>query len=339
MPIENSNSGIQGDVYLPPVEEIAPAIDGTGGCHDHTFAVACSYARYCEGDFDAFVGRMQEWNETCEPPWSETELDHKIHDAWAEVYGDIKTTKIDTLPRAKKGKPSVRAINKLAKGAQGKYQQFLDTIADQIASGKLQPIPPLEEIIDRMYPGNPLLCRAAVYQAWARTGQREDIRGVEKEFEWLVPSPMSKVTGYTKEGKPGSHRCRDNAGPRIYIPLDFDLSEINGLGVSIEKWKGKGISIWDVQVAIIAHLANEGDPRQGPFMIVNTGGKSLHSWYQISETFPEAMALDFLSRAISLGADKRAELPEQLFRFPGGTRKSEQGQPQTILFYDPKKLL
>jgi hypothetical protein len=332
MPIENINSGIKADVYLPPVEEIAPAIDGTGGCHDHTFEVACNRARDCFGDFDLFVQWMQEWNETCEPPWSETELDHKIHDGWAEVYGDIKTTKVDTLPRAKKGKPSVRQINKLAKGAQGKYQQFLEAIAG--------PIPPLEEIIDQMYPGNPLLCRGVGSWGSACTGPREDIRGVEKEMEWLVPSPMSKVTGYAHStDNPKSHRCRENAGPLRYLVLDFDLSEVIGLGQSIEKWKGKGISIWDVQAVIIAHLANEGNPRAWPFMIVNTGGKSLHSWYAIHKNFPESMALDFLSRAVLLGADKHAEQPEQFFRFPGGTRKSDQGQPQSILFYDQKKLL
>jgi hypothetical protein len=332
MPIEKINLGIEGDIYLPPIEEIAPAIDGHGGCHDHTIAVACNRARDSFGDYDAFVGWMQEWNQTCEPPWSEYELNHKIHDAWEMVYGDIKIT-LDTLPRAKKGKPSIRAIDKLARGAQGKYHQLLDAIAGR-------PIPPLEEIIDRMYPGNPLLCRAAASQRWARTDTRESIRGVEKEMEWLVPSPMSKVTGFAHStNNPNSHRCRENAGPRVYLVLDFDLSEINGLGESIAKWKAKGVSIWDVQAVIIAHLANEGNPRQGPFMIVNTGGKSLHSWYVIHAGFPEAMALDFLSRAIPLGADKRAELPEQLFRFPGGTRKSDSNQPQSILLYDEKKLL
>ena len=76
-----------------------------------------------------------------------------------------------------------------------------------------------------------------------------------------------------------------------------------------------------------------------PFLVVHTGGKSLHSWYAIHPGFPHSMALDLLSRAIPLGADKHAEQPEQLFRFPGGTRKSEQNQPQSIIFYDRKKLL
>ena len=327
MQIENINSGIKWDVYLPDVAEIAPAVSGNGG-HDHTFAVACDRAQDCFGDVDTFVQWMNEWNETCKPPWSQYELDHKIHDAWAEVYGEIKT---DTLPRAKKRKPNVQAINRLAKGARGQYQQLLDAVAGR-------PIPPLEKIIDQIYPGNPLLCRATGDERWARTAPRESIRGVEKEIEWVVPSPMSKPMGLNMAGKP-SHRCRDNSGPLVNIVLDFDLSELSGLGESIAKWNAEGISIWDVQAAIIAHLAIEGNPRAWPFMIVNTGGKSLHSWYSIHSGFPRSMALDFLSRAIPLGADKNAERPEQFFRFPGGTRKSDKGQPQTILFYDPAKLV
>jgi hypothetical protein len=330
----NVNAGIEGDFYMPEITEVSPAISHQQG-HNHTFGAACNIARDCGGDFDQFVKWMTDWNETCEPPWSEYELDHKIRDAWAEVYGErVNGEKIkgEPLPRAKKRKLNLRAINKLAKGAYGQYQKFLDDV-------KNLPIPPLENLIDRLYPGNPLICSASQKQWWAHTFPRENLRGIEKEREWIVPSPMSKGTGVTKSGKTGSHRCRDNAGPRIYIIVDFDLSETVGLGESIAQWAEDGISIWDVQVVLITHLATTGNPRAWPFMVVHTGGKSLHCWYQISSLFPESMALEFLSRAIPLGADKRAEQPEQLFRFPGGTRKSDKGQPQTILFYDPAKLV
>ena len=167
--------------------------------------------------------RWQDWNETCEPPWSETELDHKIDSAWAEVYDEQKIVN-DTLPRAKKRKPNIRAINKLAKGARGKYQEFLDTVVDLTTSGKLQPIPPLEEIIDAMYPNNPLLCRAVGRQWWACTGPREDIRGVESQMEWLVPSPMRKTTGFAvSTNNPKSVKCQRETPLRL-CDISFSIS-------------------------------------------------------------------------------------------------------------------
>ena len=320
---------------LPRVCDIEPAISGQGG-DDHTFAVAKQIAR-CTADFELFTAWMTEWNKGCKPPWAANRLAHNILKAWKHVHGQdgingqtFYVPEPDNLLHVKAGRVSFRALDRIAFTAKGAYAELCE-VTSKCA------IPPLEELIDQMYPKNPLLCRAAGSEAWARTEDRESIRGVEKEFEWLVPSPMRKKTGYTREGKPGSHRCRDNAGPRRYIVVEFDFTL--KFQKHLDAWAKEGISGRDVQAALIRHLALEGEPRQWPFLIVDTGGKSLHSWYSIHRRFSEQNALDLLARAIPLGADKRAEQPEQFFRFPGGTRKSEKSQPQTILFYDRKKLL
>jgi hypothetical protein len=119
--------------------------------------------------------------------------------------------------------------------------------------------------------------------------------------------------------------------------IEFDFTKL--FQKHIDAWAAKGISTRDVQAWLVHWLGTTGEPRQWPFMIVDTGGKSLHNWYQINKKFSEQNALDLLSRAIPLGADKRAEQPEQFFRFPGGTRKSERSQPQPVLYYDPAKLV
>jgi hypothetical protein len=149
---------------------------------------------------------------------------------------------------------------------------------------------------------------------------------------------MSKVTGLAPTtGNPNSHRCIGNAGPMKYIVIEFDLdSRFDSIK---PKWEAEGISLRDVQAALIHHLATTGKPKAWPFMIVDSGGKSLHSWFQINANFPKSAALALLARAVPLGADHRANETERFFRFPGGTRKSEKSQPQPVLLYDPSKLV
>ena len=319
-------------IDLPRVIDIEPAIAGSGG-DDHTYAVAQQIAA-CTADFDLFVSWMREWNRRCKPPWDDYWLLHNVRKGWRLVHGDDEfyLPPVDTLPRAKASKVSFKRLDEIAFTAKGKFDELLAFLKP-----RRRRIPTSEAIIDRIYPDNPLICRAAGAEQWARTDTRESFRGVEEEFEWIVPSPMSKVTGYTKEGKAGSHRCRDNAGPRIYVVIEFDFTKI--FAKHIAAWAAAGISTRDVQAMLILWLATTGEPRRWPFMIVDTGGKSLHSWYQISKQFSEQNALDLLTRALPFGADKRAEQPEQFFRFPGGTRKSEKSQPQPVLYYDPKKLV
>lgn len=61
------------------------AVSGAGG-HRQTFKVAIRLVGGFGLDEEAAFGVMSEWNETkCDPPWSERELRHKIHDAHKAV--------------------------------------------------------------------------------------------------------------------------------------------------------------------------------------------------------------------------------------------------------------
>ena len=63
--------------YLAKVD---PAIEGQAGDH-HTFTVVCRVVRGFDlGDAEA-MDVLGEWNHTCEPPWSERELEEKIQNA------------------------------------------------------------------------------------------------------------------------------------------------------------------------------------------------------------------------------------------------------------------
>ena len=60
--------------------KIHGAVSGQGG-HSHTLLVAEHLVRGFELPDGAAMMLLSEWNRTCDPPWSERELRHKIHEA------------------------------------------------------------------------------------------------------------------------------------------------------------------------------------------------------------------------------------------------------------------
>jgi hypothetical protein len=64
------------------------AVSGQGG-HNRTFRVACKlthpFPRGFGLSFDQAWELIKEWNEQCEPPWSDPELAHKLTDAIAKI--------------------------------------------------------------------------------------------------------------------------------------------------------------------------------------------------------------------------------------------------------------
>jgi P4 family phage/plasmid primase-like protien len=62
------------------LEKLPPAVSGEGG-HDRTFNAATILRCGFGLSYDEAWPLLQEWNKTCEPPWTEAELDHKLKDA------------------------------------------------------------------------------------------------------------------------------------------------------------------------------------------------------------------------------------------------------------------
>jgi hypothetical protein len=69
------------------LRRVPPAISGQNGSAV-TFAVACEAAKRGIRDFQDFLTQVDLWNQKCEPPWSEPELQHKFEDAWARVENE-----------------------------------------------------------------------------------------------------------------------------------------------------------------------------------------------------------------------------------------------------------
>jgi hypothetical protein len=168
--------------------------------------------------------------------------------------------------------------------------------------------PHTEDIIDLLFPGNPLLCTGKIINRHP-TRRREKWRGKLAGRQFIVPSPMSSRTGLTREGKV-SQRSLDNTGSRRFLVVELDSGSI------------------DDHAAILRHLREH-----APLALaVHSGGKSLHGWF-FCHGRPEERLRRFMRYAVSLGADLATWQRHQFVRMPGGTR--DNGKRQTVYFLDP----
>jgi len=187
-----------------------------------------------------------------------------------------------------------------------------------------------EEILDALYPGNPLLCFARTVHS-SRTKPREFWRGKASGYSFIVPNPMTKQRG-TKSDGGQSERCLDNTGARKYLPIEFDISESGPWGPYVAEWKSKGIAIGDANVALHWALATAGVPRFPWLLAVHSGNKSVHIWYPC-EGYAEEQVKPFMVRAVRLGADLATWTRCQLVRMPDGMR--ENGNRQRVHYFNP----
>jgi hypothetical protein len=168
-----------------------------------------------------------------------------------------------------------------------------------------------EKIIDRLFPGNPLLCCGRSSSSFD-TKPRDEWRGEFAALQLIVPSPMSAVTGLTKEGKASKHTL-DNTGPRRFLVCEFDTGTP------------------DEQAALLLHLGTF-----APLVCaVHSGRKSLHGWFFVQGQ-PETKVERFFRYAVSLGADRATWTRSQFVRMPDGRR--DDGKRQTVFFLNFKPM-
>jgi hypothetical protein len=130
-----------------------------------------------------------------------------------------------------------------------------------------------------------------------------------KQLEFVVPNPMSNGTGKTRDGKP-STRCLDNVKERWFLVIEFHDLRLES------------------QEKLLWHLGK----LRRLVMVVYSGRKSLHGWFEVRGDSEEG-SMEFFRYAVSLGADKEMRKLCQWTRIPRGTN-SRTGNEQTLLYYD-----
>jgi hypothetical protein len=165
-----------------------------------------------------------------------------------------------------------------------------------------------EEIIDLLFPGNPLLC-AGPKQSFSLTRTRDEWCGFLEKQQFIVPSPMSATHGMTLSGK-RSMRTIENTGPRRFLIVEFDRGT------------------FDQHAAVLLHLAI-----YAPLvMVVHSGNKSAHGWFFCAGG-QESVVERFFRYAVSLGADPATWTRCQFVRMPDGQR--DNGKRQSVIYFNP----
>lgn len=193
-----------------------------------------------------------------------------------------------------------------------------------------------EEIINRLFPGNPLLC-CGKSQSQFDTRPREDWRGELAKLQFIVPSPMTTRTGLTQQGKASAHTL-NNTGPRrfLVVECDFSIFARDGktetkLAPLIRKLTAQGFEVADMCAAVLLHLA-----QFAPMVCaVHSGGKSVHGWFFVAGQ-PEEKVAKFFRYAVSIGGDSTGWTRSQFMRMPDGTR--DNGERQTVYFLNFKSM-
>ncbi len=133
------------------------------------------------------------------------------------------------------------------------------------------------------------------------------------DVEYINPSPMVAPFGKTQEGKISAH-CLDNTGPKIYQVIEFDFGPPHE------------------HTAILWHLGS----RCKLVMVVYSGSKSMHGWFNVTGLQNEAV-IQFFHEAVSLGADPKMWSKSQFSRLPCGTNHKTQ-RHQSVVFFNPDHL-
>ena len=187
--------------------------------------------------------------------------------------------------------------------------------------------PRTDEIINVLFPGNPLLCCG-----WTR--HRFDTRDRRHwyklhDLQFIVPNPMTASRGLTRRRKSSPHAL-SNTGARRFLIIEFDFDEGNSAEQArlLQRLAIEGGDVRDLCAALLLHLAEKAPLA----LVVYSGGKSLHGWFYCAG-IPEEKVSRFFCYAVSLGADRTNWNPSQFARIPDGLR--ENGRRQTVYFFNP----
>lgn len=167
-----------------------------------------------------------------------------------------------------------------------------------------------EFYLKNLYDPNSLLCVASNAHNWQTLSRDQAINIATTHYlEYINPSPMSALKGITEEGNESSH-CKDNTGERKYLIVEFDNSTL------------------DQQHSYHTFLSFSVELR----MLVFSGNKSIHGWYDFS-SLGEFEAKNFFESASLLGCDPRTWSVSQFVRIPAG-RNNKTHKLQKVIYYN-----
>jgi hypothetical protein len=313
-----------------------------GGVHNWTFDILKVLARHYACDSKLFQAARSIFDRYATRPVDDGEIQRQMGNArrvqsWGRISSPTcgQTARIPRWPSA-----NIVLIEQVVRAGLS---------LSQLAANSPVPVTRFDtdngELLNALFPGNPLLCCSKFFDS--HETRTLSSWGSLSAFQFIVPSPMSRVWGKTKNDKP-SQRCHDNTGPRRFLVIEFDFKIIsendvchtNGttkvassfeMSRMVARLNEDGFTVHDMCAALIGHIAGY----IPPVMVVNSGGKSLHAWFYCADV-EESTVRHFMRFAVYLGADSHTWSRCQFVRMPGGIR--DNGTHQTIVYFNPEKL-
>lgn len=289
--------------YIPPwlLEKAAsPPLQGAG-LHQWVFECTRALKRYMPDD-EAVAYMLAK-----SPPGGRN-LEREIREAVRNVQTDeallAQILSGETRPAAAEEPPRPR----FPESSPGLIASIRRVPVEALADMSPSPFPGTEEALQRLFPGDPLICLGAA--PWACAVRKlSSWAGQAAGYPFMVPSAMTAVSGRTVDGR-NSPRCLANTGPRMYQVVEFDDRE------GFDSQAGRIVRLMELL---------------RPTLVLHSGGKSLHAWFPAFHLSAEEQ-VKFFSAAATLGADTATWSRCQLVRVPGGTRAP--GVAQTCFYFD-----
>jgi len=140
------------------------------------------------------------------------------------------------------------------------------------------------------------------------------------DYKFLNPSHFKKIEGVPNPLHPErkvSTRCNENVKARPWVVLECDSGDVGQL---------ERFNTFAMAMANFAPLV----------MAVDTGGKSIHFWFDASDV-PAKVRTQFFNLACLHGADKRLGVKSQIARMPNVTAADVGRGPQRLVYFDPDR--
>ena len=339
------------------IAKCGPAISGQGG-HGVTFHVAAVLVHgFALSDQDALM-LLKEWNLTCQPPWKERELRHKIVSAAAAQQAEPRG---HLLGKAEKGRQGTNGTNATRPAALTRPAANHSHRMGEGQRGEAAPADPVaatERFLKSFRCGEADLQDASpvVLEGEARFDGAVLVRALYAPGE-----RVNFVTAFAEHReKSGEIKARP-VGRGITLERDALAARFEQRGSDTSKaggWlrmnpvDGRGIGDANVTSCRFALLESDTLPMDLQLAlfaklplpiaaILSSGGRSVHAWVKLDARDAAeygavvARLFDILAK---FGVDGKNRNPSRLSRLPGATRVIGQAGDgvQRLLYLNPQ---
>ena len=174
------------------------------------------------------------------------------------------------------------------------------------------------DILSFLFKPNDLICLQREVREHATLVRLKEAHELKlPKFNFLAPATFLDPEGIPNEKGRRSFRCNANVKGRQYMVLECDNED----EVMRERFNGFAMTM-----AAFAPLV----------MVVDTGGKSLHFWFD-TKGLKKAEHDEFWRIALRHGADSQLGVKCQVARLPNVPAQNDDRRPQCLIYFDPER--